>query len=299
MSAEKPPKKIDTNITLAIIGLISAAIVAAISNADKLAAAFQHPEPAPIVTMTAELPPTLVVLTSTIPPTVMPTDTVPSGKPTSTMAPATDTPTPAPTPVPLGQDWPQDCISTLWLPEPPDGQPQPIKGDNGCWLQPVYSFETNNGLEFQDNGKYNASSAYGLFAPLPGTKGTVTIKVGLQELTRADLIVGVYTQPSLESDGYLIAIPAGNVKKAKILKKISYRNYNTDVPTAPVDQLDGYTIEFSYTAGSVYASVPGVIKFPTNTLQSQTGQKYIFIGYRTVGPAYVADGTFLSLKLSQ
>ncbi len=75
MADKGSPKKFDTTITLAIIGLLSAAIVAAISNADKLANAFR-PEPTATIISTAALPPTLVVLTATIPPTAMPTDTV-------------------------------------------------------------------------------------------------------------------------------------------------------------------------------------------------------------------------------
>ncbi len=296
MSNNESSKKVDSTIIIALISAFVTIIVALIPFfGPKLFPDKPTPTP-PLAAATAtSLPATD---TATAPPTAQPTDTVPVEMDTSTPAP-TDAPLPTPTVIPIGNDWAKDCISLAWIPEPKDGQPQPTAGDNGCWQQPAYSFITNNGLQFQDNGKYQDRSAYGLFAPLPGTKGTVTVKVSLQELTRADLIMGIYTQPSLESDGYLIAIPNGNVKKAKILKKVSYQLYNTDVPSAPVDQLDGYTIEFTYTPGSVYASVPGVIKFPTNTVQGQTAQKYLFIGYRTLGPAYVANGTFLSVKLSQ
>jgi hypothetical protein len=293
MADKGSPKKLDTTVTLAIIGLISAAIVAAISNADKLANAFR-PQPTAAIISTAALPPTLEVPTATIPPTVIPTDTVPAGEPSSTPAPPTDTPTPTPAPIALGEDWPQNCISTLW-------QPYPVIDTfplgNGCLQQPIYFFETDNGrLNFQDDSKNSPSQVYGLFAPLPGSNGTVTVKVSLRELSKADLLMGVYPEQDLNSDGLLMAIPAGDVKKGKILQKLSYNDYKSIDNTAPIDQRDGYTITFTYTGSSVTASVPGVYTFDKVTVGSP---KYIFLGYRKLGPVYTADGTFISLDVKQ
>jgi hypothetical protein len=294
MADKGSPKKFDTNITLAIIGLLSAVIVAAISNADKLANAFR-PEPTATIISTAALPPTFEVPTATIPPTVNPTDTVPAGEPSSTPAPATDTPTPTPAPIALGEDWPQNCISTLW-------QPYPVIDTfplgNGCLQQPIYFFETDNGrLNFQDDSKNSPSQVYGIFAPLPGSNGTVTVKVSLRELTKADLLMGVYDNQDLNTNGVLIAIPAGDVKRQKILQMLSYNNYKTEDNTAPINQMDGYTITFTYTATSVTASVPGVYSFKKATVSGNP--KYIFLGYRKRGPVYSADGTFISLKADQ
>ncbi len=157
---------------------------------------------------------------------------------------------PTPTPVSLGQDWPQNCISTLWQPY---GSPvlEPVPLGNGCWEQPIYYFATNNGsLNFLDDGRNSTSQVYGLFAPLPGTDGSVTVKVSLQELNKADLLMGVYEKQDLNASGVLMAIPAGNVKKQKILQMLSYNNYRTVDNTSPVDQI-GWVYHYVYLLGNV------------------------------------------------
>ena len=295
MSNKEPSKRMDTSILVAIITLIGTVAVAVISNLDKFAAIRPTPASGTSVVPTEMLAaPTAVVFTETVAPTVVPTDTVPAGEPTSTALPPTDTPTVTPAPVALGQDWPQNCISTLWQPYP---LLETVPLGNGCWQQPIYFFETDNGgLVFQDDGRSSVSNVYGLFAALPGPSGTVTVKVSLRDLSKADLLMGVYQEQDLNSDGLLMAIPAGDVKKEKILQKLSYNDYKSIDNTAPVDQRDGYTITFTYTGTSVTASVPGVYTFDKVTVGSP---KYIFLGYRKLGPAYTADGMFLSLNLGQ
>lgn len=295
MSNDTSSKKMDTNIIVAIITLIGTVAVAVISNLDKFTASGSTPAtPAATIPTEMMMAPTAVVFTPTILPTVAPTDAVPVGEPTSTALPPTEPPTATPSPVALGEDWPQDCISALWQPYP---LYQTVPLGNGCLQQPIYFFETDNGLNFQDDGRDASSPVYGLFAPLPGTDGTVTIKVSLNELSKADLLMGVYEQQDLNSKGLLMAIPAGDVKKQKILQMLSYNYYDTVDNTAPVDQRDGFTITFTYSATSVTASVPGVYTF--NRVSLPGSPKYIFLGYRSRGPGYNADGTFVSLKVSQ
>ncbi|MGE5378583.1 MAG: hypothetical protein ACM3XO_26285 [Bacteroidota bacterium] len=286
----------DTNIIVAVITLIGTVAVAVISNLDKFTAVKPTP-PSGTSAVPTEMQsaPTAVVFTPTTLPTVVPTDTVPAGNPTSTPLPPTDTPPATVAPVPLGADWPQGCISTLWQPYP---VVETVPLGNGCWQQPIYFFETANGsLDFQDDGRNSVSNVYGLFAPLPGKDGSVTVKVSLRELNKADLLIGVYPKQDLNSDGLLMAIPAGNVNKEKILQMMSYNNYKTVDNTAPIDQRDGFTITFTYTGTSVTASVPGVYEFKKVTVPGSP--KYIFLGYRKLGPAYTADGTFISLNVNQ
>jgi hypothetical protein len=296
MSNNEPSKKMDTSIIVAIITLIGTVLVALISNLDKFSG-FRSPPPAGTSVVPTEMraAPTAIVFTLTVPPTVIPTDTVPAGEATSTPLPPTDTPTVTPAPVALGQDWPQNCISMLWEPYP---LIETVPQGNGCWQQPIYFFETDSGsLVFQDDGRNSASNVYGLFAPLPGKEGTVTVKVSLRELSKADLLMGVYSKQDLNSDGLLMAIPGGNVKKEKVQQMLSYNNYKTVDNTVPIDQGSGYTITFTYTGTSVTASVPGVRDFKKVTVSGSP--KYIFLGYRKLGPSYTADGTFISLDVGQ
>lgn len=295
MSKNESSKKVDTNVLVAVITLIGTIAVAAITNLDKFATFRSTPVPPTSAVSTQLVAPTAVVFTETVSPTVAPTDTVPAGDPTSTPAPATETPTATPAPIALGEDWPQDCISTLWQPYP---LIETVPLGNGCLQQPIYFFETETGsLNFQDDGRSASSPVYGLFAPLPASEGTVTVKVSLRELSKADLLIGVYEAQDLNKEGLLMAIPAGDVKKQKILQMLSFNNYRTVDNTAPVDQLDGFTLTFTYSPTSVTASVPGVYNFKRMTVPGS--QKYIFLGYRKLGPAYSADGTFLSLDVSQ
>jgi len=297
MSTNEPSKKIDSNIIIALISAFVTIILALIPFVGpKLFA--DKPTPTPTVApSTATSAPATEDNTATLPPTVQPTDTALVIPDTVTPA-STDTPLPLPTVIPIGNDWAKDCISLVWIPEPKDGQPQPVQGNDGCWAQPVYSFETvNGGLQFQDDGNYSTPAAYGLFAALPGSKGTVTVTVRLKELSKADILIGVYADANLKSDGYLMTIPGGDVKKQKIIKKLSYDYYNTEKGTQPVDQRNGYTITFEYSPGSVSATVPGVLSFPAATIQGSP--KYIFLGYRTFNPGYSADGTFSTLKVDQ
>ena len=291
--AKEPSKRLDPTIIAALIGVGGTIIVALITVfGNRLSA----PTPQPTsVANTQVVAPTAVVFTDTIAPTVVPTDTVPAGQPTSTPPPATDTPTATPAPVPLGEDWSQNCISTLWQPYP---LIETVPLGNGCLQQPIYFFETQGGgLNFQDDGKNSTSPVFGLFAPLPGTSGSVTVKVSLQELAKADLLMGVYESQDLNANGVLMTIPSGNVNNQKILQMLSFNNYKTVDNTKPISQGDGYTITFNYSPTSVTASVPGIYSFKKVTVSGTP--KYIFLGYRKLGPSYTANGTFVSLSINQ
>lgn len=293
MSNNQPPRRMDPTITAAIIGVTGTIIVTLITVFGNRIGQPNPVQPTAVIPTDMLIAPTAIVFTETAVPTVIPTDTVPAGEPTSTAAPATDTPLPPPLPVALGEDWPQDCISTLWQPYP---LIETTALENGCLQQPIYFFETENGsLNFQDDGRNSTSTVYGLFAPLPGTDGSVTVKVSLQELRKADLLMGVYEKQDLNANGVLMAIPAGDVKREKILQMLSYNNYKTVDNTTPIEQKDGYSITFNYSATSVTASVPGVYDFQKVTVPGS--QKYIFLGYRKIGPAYKADGTFVRLEV--
>jgi hypothetical protein len=290
MSKNESSKKIDSNIIIAVISAIVTILVALIPFVGpKLFADKPTPTPTTALVYTD-------TVTSTQAPTntIAPTDTLAPSEPTYTPAPPTDTPTPTPvSPVAIGDDWPQNCISTLWQPVPSMAT---VPLGDGCSKQPIYFFATRNGsLNFRDVGAGSSAEAYGLFAILPGTEGSVTVKVSLRELSKADLLMGVYEDAALTSQGMLMTIPYGNVKRQKIVQMLSYVNYKSVDSTAPVDQLDGYTIIFKYSPGLVTATIPGIRTFE----MSVNSPQYIFIGYRKRGPGYTADGTFLSLKVDQ
>jgi len=242
----------------------------------------------PTPTLTATLPPTATN-------TLIPTDTAtPSLTPTP--VPPTDTPLPTPTgvpPVELGKDWINGCISTLWMPYPVSVTATE-RGD-GCWKEPVHVFFAENGdLDFLAQRRNAPVEIYGLFAPLP-ERGTVTFRIRLRELTKADLWMGIFAEPSVTSDGLLMIIPPGDVKKRVFVQKDPF-NYETIAGTSVFPQGNGFSISFQFTTNSARSAVnPSV--FTTSSVSIPSAQKWLFLGYKGLGGTYRVDGTFLSFEL--
>ena len=239
---------------------------------------------------------TAIVLTETIAPTPVPTDTVPPALPTLTPAPATDTPVPTFTPVPpvaLGEDWMAGCISTLWNAYPASSPP--VERGNGCWQEPVYAFSAENGdLDFLAEREGGPAEIYALFAPLPEI-GTVTFTVRLEYLDNADLWMGVFAKPDLDSQGLLMTILNGDVNRRSIVQK-DPRTYETLQGTIALEQGNGFSISFTFTNLSVRSSVnPSV--FMTNQVSIPAAQKWLFLGYKGLRGAYRIEGTFLNFEL--
>ncbi len=253
--------------------------------------------PPPVDTVT----PTVLVQEATpVPPTEtltsVPTETALPPTSTSTPVPAADTPVPTFTPVPpvaIGQDWTAGCISSLWKTYPSTTTVE--KGD-GCLKEPVYVFSAENGdLDFLDerNGSGNAE-IYGLFAPLPES-GTVTFTVRLKDLDNVDLMMGIFPEPDVATQGLLMTILSGDVNKRSIVQKDPL-NYVTIQGTAPLNQGGGYSISFTFTTLSATSRVnPSV--FTTNQVSIRSEQKWLFLGYKGLRGQYRIEGTFLNFEL--
>jgi MinD-like ATPase involved in chromosome partitioning or flagellar assembly len=228
--------------------------------------------------------------------TMTPRVTATQAEPTFTLVPATETSIPTLTVVPsvaLGQDWAAGCISTLWIPYPPD-LPVTERGD-GCWKEPVHVFSAENGdLDFLAQGRNEPVEIYGLFAPLPAT-GTVTLRIRLRELSNVDLWLGVFAEADLSSDGLLMIVPSGNVKSRIFVQKDPF-NYETIASTSLISQENGYSISFNFTENSARSLInPG--EFFTNSASIPSSQKWLFLGYRGLGGSYRIDGTFTNFTL--
>jgi len=232
-----------------------------------------------------------VVITATFMPTAVPTDTVPAGEPTSTPAP-TDTPAPEPTdvpPVPIGEDWAQGCISTLWQPYPSDVTVVD-KGD-GCLQEPVHVFAADNGVLSFIGSRDGLGSVqdYGLFAPLPES-GSVSFQVSVKELTNVDVWVGVFDAADIKSNGLLMTIPAGsNVKKRSITLKDPF-TYVTKDSSKDVDQGNGFSITFTFNTLSVTGNVNPFV-FITAPFSMPSTNKWIYFGYRGLSGSYRVEGS--------
>ncbi len=287
MSNSSSSRRIDPSIIAALIGVIGTIIVTLITiNANKQSAV-----------PTAVLTP-IVISTNTEIPSQVPTSTAGPGEPSSTPAPPTDTPTPTFTtvpPIPIGQDWGAGCISTLWQPYP--ANVPMIDEGNGCWKQPVLIYSAANGnLSFQyQRGGSGPVEIYGLFALLPDT-GNATYKIHFTDLSNADILMGVFAEPDVNSQGLLLAIPNSNSKKRVIVQKDNVTTYNTLQSTNALDQGDGFTFTFTFTSNSASGSVNSNV-FVTNPVSIQSNQKWLFLGYKGLAGKYSIAGEFSGLEI--
>ena len=248
----------------------------------------------------SEVTPTAPALTATpIPPTEtltsVPMDTATPLESTTTPVPATDTPVPTFIPIPtvaIGQDWKAGCISSLWKAYP--SIPTVEKGD-GCWVEPVYVFSAENGdLDFLSERKSGDAEIYGIFAPLPES-GTVTFTVRLRDLENVDLLMGIFPDQDVTSQGLLMTILNGDVSKRSIVQKDPV-TYVTTQGTVPLAQGNGFSISFTFNTLSARGNVnPSV--FVTNQASIRSAQKWLFLGYKGLRGAYRIEGTFLNFEL--
>ncbi len=290
--SDNKSSRIDPSIIAALIGVAGTIIVTLITlNASK-----------PAATPTPPNTPQ-VVFTDTVAPSPLPTDTVPVGAPTSTPAP-TDTPAPTPTftftplaPPSIGEDWSQGCISALWEPYSSAGPVDAIEKD-GCLLQPVQGFFANNGqMSFLYEERVSSAKVVGMFAPLPGSSGSVSIKVALKDLTSSDIWIGFFAEQSIDSQGLLMTIPAGKVAERPFVAW-QMPGLNKITSTQFLSQGAGYGVRFEYDAGSVRAVVlPNV--FATNTYPISSAQKWLFVGYRSTNGNNRIDAKFFDLTIGK
>lgn len=285
MSGEK--KSMDSAVLAAIITVAGGIIVTLITTFAN------RPSPQPPV-------PTVVstwtnVPTATITNTPVPTDTVPAGEPTSTPAPPTATIAPSDTPAPpaLGEDWANGCISALWQIVPAGAQTQQ---ENGCLQQPVGDFTASNGrFSFLVNRKFSSAQANGMFAPLSG-EGTVSLKVHLDILDKGEIWIGLFAEPSIDSQGVIMVIPAGDVQKRLFVMK-TMPGQSKAAQTQQFNQNSAvYDVKFTYNVGTVAVSAMnnGVV---FNAVPVPSGKKWLFIGYQAANGVNGVGASFFDLVL--
>ncbi len=287
----KEKKSIDpTTVIVAVIGLVGTLAAALIT----VYASRPDPQPTPTPPAVA-----VVVFTPTDTHTPAPTDTVLPGADTSTPAP-TDTPAPTSTftaipPVPIGEDWPQGCISSLWKPYSSAGPVDALEKD-GCLAQPVNVFFANSGrLSFLYEARLSSAEVQGLFAPIPASSGSVSVKISMRDLNTSDIWIGFFAEPSIDSRGLLMTIPSGNVSERPF---VAWQMPGLDkiTTTQPLNQGSGYGIRFEFDAGSVRAVVlPNV--FATNTYPIPSAQKWLFIGFQAKNGNNRIDASFFDLTI--
>lgn len=279
---------IDPTIIAALIGVCGTVAVALISIvAPRLV---PQPQATLIPTWTPE-----IIFTPTITDTPVPTDTVPAGDPTSTPAPPTFTPEPtftlaAPTPPPIGADWRLGCISALWKPWPTTIQTTEV---NGCLSEPVnFFFATDGRLTFGVNSRFDDPQAYGMFAPVPAN-GIVSIKAFLRNLQDGEIWMGVFAEPTIDSQGMVIVIPSGNVRERLFVQKSMPGQVETQRTETFLQDPPVYDVAFDINNGTVSATVLG--NTGLSALPVSSAQPWLFVGYQVQRGNNRIDAEFLEL----
>lgn len=196
--------------------------------------------------------------------------------------------------VPLVKDWREGCISKLWLTYPSTIQAQD-KG-NGCWQEPIHAFSAENGeLDFLYERQKGAEEIYGLFAPLPIERGSLNLTIRLRDLSNADLLIGIFSQPEVKSPGLMMMMLNGGVESNVFIQKDT-KTYETILGSQKIFQGTGYSITFEFDDLSVRSVInPSVFFIDPFSLPSS--QKYLFLGYKGLRGYYRIEGTFLNFDL--
>jgi hypothetical protein len=163
----------------------------------------------------------------------------------------------------------------LWKPYPSTIQ---TTERNGCLSEPVNVFFAADGrLTFFVSGKVEENQVYGLFAPLPAN-GTVSIQTFLRSLNDGEIWMGIFAEPDIESQGMIIAIPAGDVKRRMLVQR-------TMPGQAEVRQTDPfsrnpplYDVSFSWQDGNVTTTMLGDTVF--DAVPVTAAQPWLFVGFQ-------------------
>lgn len=288
--SEPRKSRIDPSIIAAVIGVCGTIMVTMITLfLPKLTAA-----PTPTALPFASWTPASI-FTSTIAPTPLPTDTVAVGDPSSTPAPDTATPEPTLTLAPplIGQDWANDCISVSWIPFPSVGTTE----TNGCRSQPIHSLFADNGrLEFVIQGRFDNTEQHGMFAKLPA-KGIAKIEVFLTTLQDGEIWMGVFAEPSIDSQGIVVVIPPGDVKNRPLVQKTmpGQAQYFETQPFAQSSAI--YNVEFQFGNGLVGTVIMN--DTPVDPLPVGSTEQWLFVGYQVKKGNNRMQAAFLNLVVQE
>ena len=306
-------KRVDSTIIAAIIGVMGTICVTIITLAVTYFGPRAQPTsvigeptqpPTAVIGEPTQPTPTVVIVeptwtaspTITLTNTAVPTDTVAVGDPSSTPAPETPTPEATLTAAPpaIGSDWANGCISVLWKPYP---ETIPTStNNNGCLLEPAaeFFFADDDKLSFLATGRFNETQVRGMFAPLPAA-GTVSINAYLKTLQDGEIWMGIFADPNLESQGMIIVIPPGDVRRRVLVQKLMPGQQEVQTTASFSRNPAIYDVVFEFANGAVTTRILNDTVF--NPVPVSTGQQWLFVGFQVKKGDNRIDAEFLNLRV--
>jgi hypothetical protein len=132
-----------------------------------------------------------------------------------------------------------------------------------------------------------------MFAPLPAN-GTASLRVFLRNFQDGEIWTGIFTGPSMDSQGMIIAIPAGDVRKRSFIQKsmpgeVEVQQSQTFEQSSPL-----YDILFEISNGSVRTVLMNN-SAAFDPLSLPSTQLWLFVGYQVKQGNNRIDADFLEL----
>jgi hypothetical protein len=136
-----------------------------------------------------------------------------------------------------------------------------------------------------------------MFAPIP-VNGTVSIKVFLRNLQDGEIWTGIFAGSTMDSQGMVIAIPSGDVRKRSFIQKsipgeTEIQQSQTFEQSSPL-----YDILFEISNGSVRTVLMNN-SAAFDPLSLPSTQLWLFVGYQVKQGNNRIDADFLELVVQE
>ena len=203
--------------------------------------------------------------------------------------------------LPDGRDWLQSCISEQWIVYPPSE----VATAGDCYIEPIPGsiFTMNNSLIIRAEPDVSTAEEYGIFTKVPQS-GTIRIHVDLDLLDNAEIWVGVFSEPDIESEGILMVVPyyepvnpPGNdtKKRAFALRHMQMPLEDRIYLSKEFENPNGvYEVGFNLTSGTIAGFMENAT---TDDIPVSYIDRWLFIGYRALIRRSDIDVSFTDLEI--
>jgi hypothetical protein len=205
-----------------------------------------------------------------------------------------------------GKDWQDNCICTQWILYPMPQASTPT--EDGCYTQPLPGqlYTTNGQLRILTENKIYTAKEQGIITKIPQASN-VSLIVDLNYLENAELWVGIFSEPSLESEGILLVVPP-----TKDMRPSTPRGSDTKERAFAVRSMPS---EARLLLSNVYKNPDGIYKIGltssygaiTVTTENDVSEdfvfnhtdRWLFIGYRALIVSSFIDAAFMDLNITE
>ncbi len=195
----------------------------------------------------------------------------------------------------IGADWPINCISVFWKPFPDSIQ---VQQNDGCLVQPVDTFFTSGGhLSLAFTGRISGAQIHGLFAQLP-SDGTASLNVHLTEVVGGEVLIGIFSEPDVSSNGLFLVIPAGKAldEQRMLIRTMPDKNIFSQTAGPVISSSATYDVSFDFNGGNVSIKLTNN-QINLGSVPIDSTEKWLFIGYQALNGTNSLQADFFDLAV--